>query len=243
MKRYEEYFQAVSRIETDVLNNESEVIEAVANRMALTLQQDKKLYLFGCGHSHILVEEAFYRAGGLVPVTPIFDTALMLHDGAVKSSQLEKMEAYGDWVFDRQDIGKDDMLFIFSNSGINGCPIEMALRAKETGAVVVVVTSGAYWKTGVSRHSSGKKLKDFADYVINTHVPYGDALIEVGGNKIAPGSTITGAMIWNMLISQLSEECEKIGVQPEYFVSGNINGGAEINKQYIEKYRVKIRNL
>ena len=108
---------------------------------------------------------------------------------------------------------------------------------------MVVVTSGAYWKTGVSRHSSGKKLKDFADYVINTHVPYGDALIEVGGNKIAPGSTITGAMIWNMLISQLSEECEKIGVQPEYIVSGNINGGAEINKQYIEKYRVKIRNL
>lgn len=243
MKKYEEYFREINRIEKDVIDKESEIIEAVAHRMALTLQMNKKLYLFGCGHSHILVEEAFYRAGGLVPVTPIFDTALMLHDGAVKSSQLEKMEAYGDWVFDKQDISKGDMLFIFSNSGINGCPIEMALRAKEKDAVVVAMTSRAYWKTGVSRHSSGKLLKDFADYIINTHVPYGDALIEVGDNKIAPGSTIIGAMIWNMLISQLSEECEKIGVQAEYFVSGNINGGAEINKQYIEKYRVKIRNL
>ena len=85
MKRYEQYFKVINSIGSEILSKESRVIETVANAMAVALKNQKQLFLFGCGHSHILVEEAFYRAGGLVPVTPIFDTALMLHDGAVKS--------------------------------------------------------------------------------------------------------------------------------------------------------------
>lgn len=77
-------------------------------------------------------------------MTPIFDTALMLHDGAVKSSHLEKMEEYGEWVIGRINIKKDDMIFIFSNSGINGCPIEIAPQARERGAKVVAISSREY---------------------------------------------------------------------------------------------------
>ena len=243
MKRYEQYLEEIKVIETQILNDESKAIETVANKMAVTLKNKKQIYLFGCGHSHILVEEAFYRAGGLVPVTPIFDTALMLHDGAVKSSHLEKMEEYGKLVFERINIQKDDMIFIFSNSGINGCPIEIAIRAHERGAVVVVFSSKEYVNKERSRHSSGKYLVDFADYIIDTHVPYGDALVKVNNNRIAPGSTISGALIWNMLISQLSEEEEKLGIEREFFVSGNIEGGAEMNQRYIKKYQTKISSL
>lgn len=243
MKKYEAYFQEIYAIEQEIVGNESELIEKVANEMALTLKNKKTLFLFGCGHSHILVEEAFYRAGGLVQVTPIFDTALMLHDGAAKSSCLEKMEDYGKWIFDRQNIKMGDMLFIFSNSGINGCPVEMALRAKEAGAIVVGITSQNYLGKEKSRHSSGKHLSEIADYIIDTHVPYGDALVQTENNKIAPGSTISGALIWNMLIAQLYDECEKAEIQQEYFVSGNIQGGTEINKKYIEKYKAKIKNF
>lgn len=243
MKRYEQYFNGISAIEAQILNDESEAIEAVANKMAVTLKNKKQIYLFGCGHSHILVEEAFYRAGGLVPVIPVFDTALMLHDGAVKSSHLEKMEEYGKLVFERINIQKEDMIFIFSNSGINGCPVEIALRSHEKGAVVVAFTSKEYVNREKSRHSSGKYLIDFADYIIDTHVPHGDALVEVNENRIAPGSTISGALIWNMLISQLSEEEEKLGIEKEFFVSGNIEGGSEMNQRFIRKYQTKISSL
>jgi len=79
--------------------------------------------------------------------------------------------------------------------------------------------------------------------VIDTHVPHGDALVEINNNRIAPGSTISGALIWNMLISQLSEEEEKLGIETEYFVSGNIEGGAELNQRYLKKYRTKISSF
>ena len=243
MKRYEQYFKGINAIEAKILDDESKAIEAVATEMAVTLKNKKQIYLFGCGHSHILVEEAFYRAGGLVPVTPIFDTALMLHDGAVKSSHLEKMEEYGELVFERINIQEEDMIFIFSNSGINGCPIEIAIRAKEKGAVVVAISSKEYVNKEKSRHSSGGYLVDFADYIIDTHVPHGDALVKINNNRIAPGSTISGALIWNMLISQLSEEEEKLGVEKEFFVSGNIEGGAEMNQRYLQKYQTKISSL
>ena len=243
MKRYEKYYEEINSIEEKIFNTEGNVIEKVAEQMALVLKNKQQIFLFGCGHSHILVEEAFYRAGGLVPVSPIFDTALMLHDGAAKSSHLEKKEEYGSWVMDRVNMEKGDMLFIFSNSGINGCPIEIAARAKEKGAIVVAISSIEYVNKEKSRHSSGKYLIDFADFVINTHVPHGDALVEIEDNKIAPGSTISGALIWNMLISQLSEEEEKLGVEKEYFVSGNIEGGAELNQRYLKKYQTKIKNF
>lgn len=243
MKRYEQYFEGINTIETEIFKHESEMIETVAKQMAVALKNNKQIFLFGCGHSHILVEEAFYRAGGLVPVIPIFDTALMLHDGAEKSSHLEKMEEYGQWVFNRIDIKEKDILFIFSNSGINGCPIELAMRAKKVGAIVVAISSKEYVNKEKSRHSSGKYLLDFADYIINTHVPHGDALVESGQKRIAPGSTISGALIWNMLISQVSEEEEKLGIETEYFVSGNVEGGADLNRKYINKYRRKISSL
>ena len=136
MKRYEQYLEEIKVIETQILNDESKAIETVANKMAVTLKNKKQIYLFGCGHSHILVEEAFYRAGGLVPVTPIFDTALMLHDGAVKSSHLEKMEEYGKLVFERINIQKEDMIFIFSNSGTVMFPLQYPSSVLTTIGVI-----------------------------------------------------------------------------------------------------------
>ena len=243
MNKYIEYYNNLSQIERQIVEQEASGIEAVAACMARTLKAGKNIYLFGCGHSHILVEEAFYRAGGLVPVNPIFDSAIMLHEGAVKSSHLERLESYGDWIFDRQSITQGDMIFIFSNSGINGCPVQVALRAKQAGATVVAVSAKAYDKTEKSRHSSGKRLSNYADYVLDTHIPHGDALLQYGEQRIAPGSTIACALIWNMLIAQLAEESEKIGYQPEYFVSGNVEGGFQINEQYIDKYKYIVRNL
>ena len=242
MSKQEEYYLAICNIEKAVYEKENGHIKEVAHQMAVTMKNKGMIYIFGCGHSHILAEEAFYRAGGLVRVSPIFDSAIMLHEGAVKSSRMERLEEYGDWIFDRQTIKKNDLLFVFSTSGINGCPIEVAKRAKTSAlAKVVAVTSLAYYKKEKSRHSSGKYLADYADFVIDTHVPHGDALVDYKEKKIAPGSTVICSLIWNMLISQLPEEGSEISFEPEYFLSGNVEGGFEKNEYYIDKYKNDIR--
>lgn len=243
MSRLQEYYQRIQDVERDIFAQESDTILRVSRLMAQTLKDGGRLFLFGCGHSHILVEEAFYRAGGLVPVHPVFDTAVMLHEGAVKSSAVEKSQSYGDWIFDRQDIAAGDMVFVFSNSGINGCPVEFASRSRQAGALVVSVTSRVYETRETTRHDSGLRLKDFSDYVLDTHVPYGDALVTCGKQQVAPGSTIASALIWNMLIAQLSQEAEEMGCPAEFFVSGNVTGGQETNLRHIHKYRKDISSL
>lgn len=240
MNNIEKYYGELLGIQRMVLEKESDKLQIVAKKMVETLRDGKMIHIFGCGHSHMLVEEAFYRAGGLANVNPIFDEAIMLHDGAVKSSVMERDEEYGKLIFERQLIQPGDILFIYSTSGVNGCPIEMARCGKKTGAIVVVVNSGNYGGEA-SRHSSGKKLADFSDYAIDNCVPYGDAIVENGAEKIGPCSTAICAMIWNMLICQMAEEGKALGYLPDYFVSGNITGGKEKNDNIIKKYRQAIR--
>lgn len=237
MKNCEKYYHEILKIQQQILTCEEDTIAQVSVEMAQALKNGNSIFLFGCGHSHLIVEEAFFRAGGLVKVNPVFDTAIMLHEGAFKSSKLEKREAYGAMIFDRLTVEEGDIFFVFSTSGRNGCPVEMALRAKQAGAKVVVVSSLVYRDLEPSLHSSGKYLADVGDYVINNHVPYGDGVIRYGAQYIAPTSTIATAMIWNMLIAQLAEDAHAIGYEPEYFVSGNIHGGAEKNAFYLDKYR------
>lgn len=241
---YETYFDAVMRLEQEIAKDEAEHIKEAAVLMADTIRDGGMIHVFGCGHSHMMAEEAFYRAGGLVPVNPILDTAVMLHEGGVKSSSVERMEHYAPLVLDRYEVREGDMIFIYSTSGINGCSIDMALYAKEKKMKVVAVTSLNY-STEQSRHSLGLRLSQCADLVINNHVPYGDALVELPEQKgrIAPGSTVLCALIWNMVISQLAEELIKHGVTPEYYTSGNVKGGREKNQQYIEAYRGRIKAL
>ena len=243
MKKYEEYYQKLLELEKQIITEEAHKIEMVSKELAKTLQAGNAVYLFGCGHSHMIAEEAFYRAGGLVPIYPVFDSALMLHDGACKSSSLEKQETYGKYVFDRLSIIPGDLMFVFSTSGRNGCPVEMAIRSKAAGATVITVTSLVYKEREDSRHSSGKHLCDIGDITIDNHVPYGDGLVNIGSQMIAPCSTIATSMIWNMIIAQTYEAAKEIGYEPEYFVSGNIRGGGEANAKFIEKYKGRIHYL
>ena len=223
--------------------SEHGVIVEVAEAVAKSVMGGGLLHMFGCGHSHLAVSEGFYRAGGFVPVNPIYETSAMLHEGAVKSSMVERMSGYAVHILDNYDLRRGEVIIIFSNSGINALPVEMAVEAKAKGLTVVAVTSMEY-KDEKSRHASGKKLYQCADYIINTHIPKGDGLIEIaGGVKIAPGSTAVCAAVVNMLISEIAEFYQKAGEAPPFFISGNVEGGMEQNKEYIEKYRYRVKSL
>lgn len=236
-KKIVEHLELVRKTQWDEITRSAHLI-------ARSLKNGGLLHLFGCGHSHMLVEEVFYRAGGLVPINPIFETSVMLHEGAVKSSQIERMEGYAVHILNNYTVNPGEVIIIISNSGINSLPIEMAMEARKKGLKVVAVTSSAYFQEP-SRHSSGKKLYELADIVIDNTLPYGDSLVEVPNTnlKMAPGSTVVGAFILNILMTEIVEELVRLNVDPPIFVSGNVEGGFERNLKYIDQYKNRIKHL
>jgi uncharacterized phosphosugar-binding protein len=239
-----QYAAKIKELLEIVQGSQFDKITEVAKLIAESIKNDGVFHLFGCGHSHILVEEVFYRAGGIVPVNPIFETSTMLHEGAVKSSRIERMHGYAEHILNNYSTKEGEVIIIISNSGINGLPVEMAIEAKKKGLKVVAMTSSSYLNSA-SRHTSGKKLCEVADYVIDNMLPHGDALVEVPGTaiKMSPGSTVIGAFLINMLIARVVEELIEMQVEPPIFLSGNVEGGMEYNQRYIDKFQSRIKHL
>lgn len=239
------YFSKIQEQLIDILNSEKEKMERVSEKIAESLKHDGVIHLFGAGHSHILTEEVFYRAGGLVPVHPILDTGLMLHEGAVRSSDLERMNGYGEIIMKHQEIRPGEVVFVISNSGRNPVPIEVALAAKEQGAFVVGLTSLDYSSKQSSRHKSGKRLFEVVDVAIDNHGVKGDAILKLDSFPVpfAPSSTVTGATIINAILARAIERLVDEGVEPPVFLSGNLDGADAHNLKLVAKYKDRIPNL
>lgn len=241
---YHKYFEEVENVIHNVMNSQGEHIEDAAKIVADSLAQDGMLYVFGCGHSHMIGEDLFYRAGGTVPVCAMLDGDLMLHEGAVKSSHYEKMSGLARPIFERYGITSKDVLLVVSTSGINCVPIEMAMCAKEKGIPVIGIVSESY-REDTSRHTSGLKLHDIVDVLLDNAVCHGDASVEIAdsGIKIGPISTISSCLIAQSIVVQADEILWEKGIKPPVYVSGNIPGGMDRNKKLIEQYMPRIKHL
>lgn len=241
---YSDYYKSIQSILGKIHDGQSESIEQAAQFVSESILNSGIIHVFGCGHSHMLAEEVFYRAGGLVPVNAILEPALMLHTGAVKSSVLERMEGYASLIFERYDIKGDDILFIISNSGINSVPIEMAIEAAHRGIKVIGITSSSYFNEK-SRHSSGQLLYQIVDLYIDNCVCKGDAVLAVANSeiKIGPASSIAGMFIINSIFVQAIEILAKNGIVPPVYMSGNIEGGEEHNEKLVEKYGHRLKHI
>lgn len=240
-----QYFErAKERIDL-VEKSEAENLKEAAHKVSQAIQKGGIIQLFGCGHSHILTEEVFYRAGGLVPIKPIFIEPLMLHEGAVRSSQLERQNDYVQPFLEDYEIRANDIVFVISTSGRNPVPVDVAEEAKKKGAFVIGITSLEYSQSQPSRHKSGKHLYNSVDLVINNHSVKGDAILQY--EKIAepfgPTSTVVGAVILNAILAQAIKDMADSGFEPPIFLSGNIDGADEHNKRLIEKYKGRIELL
>lgn len=228
-----------------VMESEAKSMEMVAVKIAESIKQGGIIQLFGCGHSHILTEEVFYRAGGLAPIKPILIEPLMLHEGAVKSSQLERTNNYAVSFMKKQDIKPKDLVIVISTSGINPVPIDVALLAKEKGAFVVGICSFDYTKGQTSRHKNGKFLADVVDIALNNFSVKGDAILthEKVGVPFAPSSTVIGAAMLNGILAEAIKKMVDDGFEPPIFLSGNIAGADEHNHLLIQKYSKRIELL
>lgn len=241
---YQNYFEQVDIVLEKVQNTQHKAIETAAQMIANSWKQDGMLYVFGCGHSHIIGEDLFYRAGGTASICAMLDSDLMLHGGAVKSSHYEKITGLATPIFQRYQLTKRDVLIVVSTSGINSVPIEMAMCAKERGIPVIAIVSMAY-REDASRHPSGKKLCEVADIVIDNCVCHGDAAVQLPGTAIYAGpiSTISSCYIAQAMVIQADEELLQAGITPPIYVSGNIPGGMERNQNLIERYMPRIKHL
>ena len=241
---YKQYFEQVGKVLVSVQATQTAGIEAAAHLIAESWKQDGMLYVFGCGHSHIIGEDLFYRAGGTASICAMLDSDLMLHGGAVKSSHYEKMTGLAAPIFQRYQLTKKDVLMVVSTSGINSVPIEMAMCAKERGIPVIAIVSMAY-QSDASRHPSGKKLCEVADIVIDNGVCHGDAAVQLPGTAIYAGpiSTISSCYIAQAMVIQADEELLRAGITPPVYVSGNIPGGMDRNQNLIDRYMPRIKHL
>ncbi len=231
-----EYLSKIIDNLTRIESEESEKLRAAARLVADVISRDGLIYVFGCGHSHLPGLDAFYRAGGLANVSPILDTDLMLHNGAAKSSRMEKMSGIAPEVLRRYCLTERDMLFVFSASGKNSVPVEMAEAARALGVTVVGISSSSYYERGGRLHNA-------VDIAIDCKVPYGDAAIEVGDAKMGGLSTSAACFILNSCLIEGAKLALAEGKEPPVYLSGNIEGGKEHNIKLEELYLGRVKHL
>ncbi len=245
MRKTVEYISNIQRLVGQVLERQMAEVDAAGAIVAETVMNKGFVYTFGTGHSHMMAEEIFYRAGGLARVYPILEEALMLHNGAIKSTEMERLEGYAEDILDRYPCTSADCLIIASNSGRNAVNIEMVTAARKRGMKVIALTNMTHSRAMASRHPSGMKLYQLADVVLDNQGCLGDASVYMPAmeRNIAPTSTVLGAMLLQMVVVSAVETMLEKGYVPEVFSSSNLDEGDEINNQILEKYKDMVKAL
>lgn len=237
-----DYVKNVKRLLDRLEKTQDEVISQVAEECASTIYNGGLLYFFGTGHSHMVCEEPFYRAGGLASIYPILESDLMLHEGASKSSSYERIEGLGNVVISHGGVSEKDVLFLISNSGRNCAVIDAALEGKRRGAVTVAITSLNHASRVASRHSNGMKLHEVCDYVLDNGGEVGDASVELLGlaQKIGPTSSVVDITLINLIMVNTVEKLLEKGMVPPVFTSANTDDGDVANKSILEEYKSRV---
>lgn len=221
---------------------ESDVIRQAGEAIAHSFSNDGLLYIFGSGHSHIFAEEAFFRAGGSARICPILKPPFMLHEGALRSTRLERESGHAEEILAGYELdASKDIMLVVSNSGKNLVPLEVALEAKRRGLRILAITSREYSALA----KPGQSLADIADIVLDNHCPPGDALVDLspGLPKIGPGSSVIGLALLNAIIVDALGRVAQNGSTPEIFRSAGIEGAASHNDIYAKEFEHRIPHL
>lgn len=234
MKQFKEkVFEILNEVEKDD-ENLRQISKAIVERM----KDGGKFYVFGTGHSHMIGEEFYARAGGLANVYMIAPLEITLTTHPLKSTYIERISEYADVIYKTNKITGKDAIMICSNSGRNGCLVELANIAKKDGALTIALTSVTHSKSCSSRHESGLRLFEICDYTIDNHGVIGDATMQIEGirGQMGSTSTIVGTYIAQTLGMYIAEELNEQGLEVPVFLSSNLDGGDEWNDSIMKKY-------
>lgn len=230
-----QYYQRVLELLKKIQETQADAIDQAGATVAQSIKEGGLVHTFGSGHSAAIAYEAHGRAGGFAAVHAIIDPLRGLS---------EKVEGYGRALMAPVRLLPHDSMIIISNSGRNALPIEVAMVAKEQGLPVIAITSLAHSKSVSSRHSSGKRLFELADIILDNHGDPGDAAVTLPGFDVplGPTSTITGAFIINEIMISAAQWLLKNGIEPPIFKSANLDGSKEHNARLRGRYNAPLRN-
>ena len=241
-----QYFGTAQRLLQRIAQEQGGAIRAAGAIVAAALSRGGVLHVFGAGHSHLLAEEAFFRAGGLAAVNPILDARLIFEHGALESTRAERRSGYAREILAREDVRDVDAAVVISNSGRNAVPIEMALEFRARGVPVIAVTNVEHSRSAAPPHATAQRLFDIAQVTIDTCVPVGDASVDVPGiaMRMGPLSTIAGAAIMHAVIMEAAAELAASGREVPVLPSANLAETTEqMLRDVLQPYHGRIRFL
>ena len=225
------YLEASTRLQEKV-RQQIPQIQTAARWFAESILAGRLVHLFGSGHSRILVEEMWPRYGSFPGFHPIVELSLTFHNNVVgpngqrQAMFLENVSGLAQRILRNFDTTEQDTALVASSSGCNVVPIEMAQEFQRRGIRVVAIVSAEHSKASSSKHPGGKKLTDFADLVLDTGAPLGDAMVQIDDldTPVAPGSTIGGCLLINCLKAETAELLVQAGTKPDVLSAAGVVG-------------------
>lgn len=245
------YFSTLAERLEKVRATQSAAIEAAAALCARSIAAEKLVFTFGTGHGALPALESFPRTGTIVGFRPIVEsTMISFHHvwgdmGARQYRFIHAQEGYGKAILSSHQLDPADTMILFSHSGINAVIMDIAIACKERGIALVGVTSLPHSTATPSRHSSGKRLFEVADVVIDTGIPLADAAIRIEGleSPVGASSTSVTIAIAHAIVSATAEKLVAEGIEPHVMVSPNTTGKAEATRQNDANYEELWRRL
>ncbi len=234
-----------------VVQRQQVLIQQAADWFATTILAGRMVHLFGSGHSRILVEEMWPRYGSFPGFNPIVELSLSFHNlvvgpnGQRQAMFLENVSGLAERILRNFDLSAEDSALVASSSGCNVVPIEIAECFQKRKIKVVAIISRRHSEASGSRHTSGKKLQDFADVVLDTGAPVGDAMVQIEGleTPVAPGSTVGGCLLINAIKAEVAERLTRAGQPPTVLTAGAVVGAAKATALFEAAYDEHARRL
>ena len=238
MKAWENYFTIMQEVVANVMESQKENIMKAAKILADTTEKGGIIYGFGTGHSHLVTDDAFWRAATPANYCALLEQSATGSFEITKSYNIENTYGIGTLIVDYNRITSNDCMIIISNSGNNIAPIDAAIRAKEKGIPVIAITAVKYSEYLKTKHKSNVKLKDVADVVLDNGAKKGDAAFYIEGldTPTGPTSDAIGIALAQALIASTIDKLVRAGHDAPVFKSSNVDGADDYNNKLFDMY-------
>jgi|UniRef100_UPI003783FFC4 uncharacterized phosphosugar-binding protein len=245
-----QYLEASERLLQRV-RDQLPLIQQTADLFAKTILAGQMVHVFGSGHSRILVEEMWPRYGSFPGFNPIVELSLTFHNlvvganGQRQAMFLENVSGFASRILRNFDLQPGDSALVISSGGCNVVPVEMAEEFQRRGVKVAAIISTTHSEASTSRHRDGKKLQDFADIVLDTGAPVGDAMVKIEGleTPVAPGSTVGGCLLVNAIKAEVADRLTKAGQPPKVLTAGAVVGAEKATELFEAAYDEHARRI
>jgi uncharacterized phosphosugar-binding protein len=240
-----DYWISLTETMNQIMAHETNAIGSAAQLCADAIAQGGVIHVFGTGHSSHQAADTFYRAGGLACVNAILEPFLSIGGSALLSTWMERQSGLASLILDRYDLKAGEPMIVFSVSGVNSVPVEVAAESRSRGLPVIAITSQSYCGAVAEARGLARTLITEADLVIDNHVPIGDAVVPIPHSnfRAASTSTIAASLIYHLLLEQILKHLTQRNVCIPIFASSNLPSAHAHNAELIARYRKRVRNF